>query len=77
MNMTVVDGVELLNKAYEETLDERIRERWLVGGYEKQYSFDEFKDELITHTTADNKTDKEILEDVKDIINIANEKVVK
>lgn len=77
MNITIDSGIKLITKAYEGRTNERLMERWLIGGYEKEISFNDFRDKLYTHRTSTNKTDDEILEDVRGIIKTFNEKVVK
>lgn len=77
MNFTMEDGIKLIVRAYEERTNERLIERWIFGGYDREINFNEFKDRLIMHRTSTNKTDEEILIDVKNIIDTYNEKVVK
>lgn len=65
-------GVEIINKAMEKKNEEDIFQRWIVGGYEKEISFSEFKRELRVGTTptqpVKEKTEKEIYEEVKEIL---------
>lgn len=77
MNFTMEDGIKLIVRAYEERTNERLIERWIFGGYDREINFNEFKDRLIMHRTSTNKTDEEILIDVKNIIDTYNEKVVR
>ena len=70
-------GSKLIIKAYEERTNEQIMQRWLIGGYDKELSFVDFKEKLVTYKVTDNKTNEEILEEVKEILLTFNEKVVK
>ena len=60
-----------MEKAYEMENDKKIYHRWLVG-YEKEMSYDEFKKRLNVKPKNNgrfiNKTEKEILSDVKSIL---------
>ena len=74
MALTIESGFELLKKAYESRADEILLQRWILH-YENEMSFNDFKKELMVHRTTINKTEEEILTDVKDIIDTFNEKV--
>lgn len=74
MALTIDSGVELLKKAYESRTEDLLMQRWMLH-YEGEISFNDFKKELMVHRTATNKTEEEILTDVKDIIDTFNEKV--
>lgn len=76
MALTIDSGVELLKKAYESRTEDLLMQRWMLH-YEGEISFTEFKEKLMVHRTATNKTEEEILTDVKNIIDTFNEKVVK
>jgi len=43
--------------------------------YQGEMSFQDFKDKMVSHRTKDNKTEEEILKEVKDIINTFNGEV--
>lgn len=74
MALTIDSGVELLKKAYESRTEDLLMQRWMLH-YEGEISFTEFKEKLMVHRTNTNKTEEEILTDVKDIIDTFNEKV--
>jgi tRNA G18 (ribose-2'-O)-methylase SpoU len=74
MNMDIIYGIKLINKACENRMYEQLEQRWIIGGYDKEMSFSEFKDKLIIHRSNISKTDEEILLDVKNIINDFNKK---
>lgn len=74
MALTIESGFELLKKAYESRADEILLQRWMLH-YEGEISFTEFKEKLMVHRTNTNKTEEEILTDVKNIIDTFNEKV--
>lgn len=76
MNLDVVEGYDLICKAYEETANDRLYDRWLLGGYDREFGFEEFKDMLVGHLTSITQTEEEILKDVKTIIDDFNSKVV-
>lgn len=77
MNLDAVTGAELIIKAYDQRSNDQLMQRWLIGGYDKELSFEDFKEKLVAHRVTDNKTNDEILEDVKEILITFNEKVVK
>lgn len=76
MTLSIDSGLELLKKAYESRTEDLLMQRWMLH-YEGEMSFSEFKERIMMHRTATNKTEEEILKDVKDIIDTFNEKVVK
>lgn len=63
MELNAVDGIKLIKKAYEGRTNDLLMQRWMMH-YEKEMSFDEFRHRL----SSEKKTDIEILEDVKDIL---------
>jgi len=64
--MDFLTGTELLNKAYEKEADDKLYFRW-IAKYD-YLSFDDFKIQLGSNKTKDNKSEEEILEDVSEIL---------
>ena len=64
--MNYRDGIELINKAYEKQIDEKLYLRW-IAKYD-HISFDDFKAQMTSTAVAETKTEEEILEDVSDIL---------
>lgn len=58
------DGCELINVAIEAHNNEMITRRWLIGGYEKAMSLQEFKANIIT-PVAPQQSKEEILTEVR------------
>lgn len=71
MTLTIEDGFNLLKKAYESRTHELLMQRWMLH-YEREMSFEDFKNDLMVGANSSNKTEEEILKDVKDIINTFN-----
>lgn len=69
MSLSVEDGFELINKAFEKRADEILMERWITH-YQHEMTFDEFKNELteISYTKKDHRSKEEILGMVYGII---------
>lgn len=74
MDLSIDYGIKLLRKAYESRADDLLMQRWLLH-YQDVMSFQDFKDKVISHSTVDNKTKEEILEEVKDILDTFNGEV--
>jgi len=74
MELSVNNGIELFRKAHESRTDDLLMQRWVLH-YQDEMSFQDFKDKLITYRTKNNKTEEEILIDVKNIINTFNGEV--
>lgn len=75
MNLDMESGFKLITKGFEEQSNDRLYQRWIYH-YEKEISFDEFKNELEksiknkSNRKIDNtRTEKEILEEVEEILN--------
>lgn len=69
MTMDFVRGIEIFNKAKSEINEKKLFDRWLIGGWEKEYSFDEFKDMITTQTSTEtDMTEDEILNKVEKIL---------
>lgn len=75
MNLDMESGFRLITKAFEEQSNDRLYQRWIYN-YEKEMSFDEFKNELekavenkVDRKIDSTKTEKEILEEVEAILN--------
>jgi hypothetical protein len=65
LNKPYADGIKLIKKAYEQVSEDKIFMRWAFG-YQQSMSLDDFKREITTPKFT--KSDKEILADVKSII---------
>jgi len=74
LNLDIGTGIELIKKAYERKTEDLLMQRWMMH-YEKEISFDEFKEKLMIYRNNSNKTTDEILTDVKDIISSFNQEV--
>ncbi len=70
--MPIKDGVEIIKKAYEKVFEEKMFFRW-VTNHEESMTFEEFKKQLMAATKV--KTTKEILIEVKSIIDSFNVEV--
>ena len=64
----------LIIKAINKKTENLLIQRWITN-YETEMSFDEFKDKIMSSNITDNKTDEEVLTEVKDIINTFNKEV--
>lgn len=69
MNLNIEDGSGLINKAYEESAEEILMQRWITH-YQHRMSFDEFKNEVTENSYArhDSRSQNEILDMVYGII---------
>lgn len=65
--MPFEEGIEFLFFAEEEEAEEKIYMRWVIG-YQSMIPFNEFKKMLGHIKTEDKRTEKEILDEVKDIL---------
>jgi len=74
MDLSIDNGFKLLRKAHESRTDDLLMQRWVLH-YQGEMSFQDFKDKLVSHRTKNNKTEKEILKEVKDIITTFNGEV--
>lgn len=63
----MTQGMELIKKAYEERMNDILMKRWIIH-YEKEMTFDEFKEKLKKRQVKDNRSKEEILEEVEDIL---------
>lgn len=70
LNYEFETGFDIIRKAYEKRLEEDMQRRWLIGGYEKEMSFSEFRQKLIgaVAPAQKEKTEKEIFEKVRKIL---------
>lgn len=68
LDLSLVDGFRLINKAFEERQNEQLYQRWIMG-YDKEMAFDEFKEKLTKRKVDESLTEEEILEDVENILN--------
>ncbi len=66
--LSLSDGMDLIDSAKNLYIDEQIYIRWITGGYDQHYSFDDFKKELGYGTRAGTETEKKILDKVKGIL---------
>lgn len=71
MNLDIETGIELITKAYEERANDLLMQRWMLH-YQNEISFGEFKNKLGAVKVNNNKTEEEILGDVKNIIDNFN-----
>lgn len=73
MQLDFIDGIKLINQAYEKQADSWLMKRW-IAHYQHTMSFDEFKQKVTTTTymTNDMRSQDEILIDVKDILESYN-----
>lgn len=63
--MPFFDGFELLTYAVDAECEEKLYLRWAIG-YQFMMGFTEFKGKVVQ--TEDDRTEKEILDDVREII---------
>lgn len=63
----MTQGMEFIKKAYEERMNDILMKRWIIH-YEKEMTFDEFKEKLKKRQVKDNRSKEEILEEVEDIL---------
>ena len=68
LDLSVDDGVRLINKAFEERNNERMYQRWIMG-YDKELTFADFKNKLTVQKIDETLTEDEIMEDVEAILN--------
>lgn len=67
MNLDIDTGIELIKKAYEQKNEDLLMQRWMLH-YQHEISFEEFKKRLGTGVVQDNRTEEEILVEVKGIL---------
>ena len=67
MNLDIETGIKLIRKAFEERTHDLLMTRWMLN-YEREMSFTEFKNKLMTGNIQDHKTKEEILSSVKEIL---------
>lgn len=67
MNLDIDTGIELIKKAYEQRNEDLLMQRWMLH-YQHEISFEEFKTRLGATTVQDNRTEEEILLEVKEIL---------
>lgn len=68
MALDLETGIELIKKAYEQRNEDMLMQRWIMH-YQAEMSFDEFKARLgVAKEAKNNKTEEEILKEVKEII---------
>ena len=70
-----LDGIELIHYIHEKEMEDRLYQRWLIGRYEREMSFEQFKEnafeaakQVTQYETATIQTSDEILMDVKNIL---------
>lgn len=68
--MYLEEAIDYIIFLYEEDNDEKLFLRW-VNGYQDTMTFDQFKEELNARV-FEPKSEKEILDDVYDIIRMTN-----
>ena len=74
LKLSLRNITRLLIKADYKKNENLLRQRWMLH-YQGEMSFQDFKDKMVSHRTDNNKTEEEILKDVKDIINTFNGEV--
>jgi len=74
LKLSLRNITRLLIKADYKNNENLLRQRWVLH-YQSEMTFQDFKDKLVSHNTDTNKTEEEILEDVKNIINTFNGEV--
>lgn len=67
MNLDIDTGTELIKKAYEQKNEDLLMQRWMLH-YQHEISFEKFKTRLGTGVVQDNRTEEEILVEVKGIL---------
>jgi len=67
MALPMEQGIELISKAYEERSNDILMQRWIIH-YEKEISFDEFKEKLKTRPIKDTRSKEEILDEAENIL---------
>lgn len=67
MNLDIDTGIELIKKAYEQRNEDLLMQRWMLH-YQDEISFEEFKTRLEAGAVQDNRTEEEILLEVKEIL---------
>lgn len=67
MSLDIDTGIELIKKAYEQKNEDLLMQRWMLH-YQHEISFEEFKTKLGATTVQDNRTEEEILLEVKEIL---------
>lgn len=68
MNAPIGEGCALICRALDARADEWLMTRWIVGGYERVMSFDQFRDKLQGAQKVDTRTPDDIFGDVADIL---------
>jgi len=72
-SLEIAEAMEQIYTAIQQDNEEKMLLRWITGGYERIMSFTDFKEKLNTYTdnnqTFDARTETEILEDVRNILN--------
>ena len=63
----MTQGMEFIKKAYKKRMNDILMKRWIIH-YEKEMTFDEFKEKLKKRQVKDNRSKEEILEEVEDIL---------
>lgn len=65
--MPFVEGIEIITTAQRANNDEKLFMRW-VFSYQTAMTFDDFKAKLQNSNIEDNRSEEEILDSVKDIL---------
>jgi len=74
LKLSLRNITRLLIKADYKNNENLLRQRWMLH-YQGEMTFQDFKDKIVSHKTKNNKTEEEILKEVKDIINTFNGEV--
>lgn len=67
LDLDIEDGVKLINKAFEQQREEQLYQRWIMS-YDKEFTFNEFKEKLTVRQIDETLTEEEIMEDVEGIL---------
>jgi len=76
LNFDFEFGIEVINEARRKKLEEDLYQRWIIGGYEKEMKFSDFKKQLMDdapkHPSKD-ITEAEIFAKVRKILEMRRE----